>query len=336
MTPSPAVTVALPVHDAAATVGATIASVVAQSFRDWELAVVCNGCSDGTVAIARAAAARDPRVRVDVQPVASVVLASNRALEMARAPLHARIDADDLMPPGRLAAQVAALSARAEWAGCTGRVVHDGAAGGMARHVAWLNGLAGPRDIHDQRFVDSPIANPAAMVRTAALRAVGGWRDGDFAEDYDLWLRLLARGARIGRADGDALVWRDLPTRLTRTDPRYGADAMRRLKHRHLWEGPLRRGARACRIWGSGPYGKRHARGLLALGARVDAFIDIDPRKIGGRAAGGVAVVAPEALGPPDGRLTLVAVATPGARAEVMARLAALGHEPGRDVLPVQ
>ena len=168
------------------------------------------------------------------------------------------------------------------------------------------------------------------------MRQLGGYRRGAFAEDYDFWLRLLEAGATIGRVEAPALVWRDLPTRLTRTDSRYAVDAMRDLKHRFLMSGPLAHGERSCVIWGSGPYGKRHARGLRSLGAHVEAFVDIDPRKIGGMAAGGVPVMSPEQLGPPSAKLVLIAVASRGARKEVMSRLAAAGFVPELDYLPVQ
>jgi cellulose synthase/poly-beta-1,6-N-acetylglucosamine synthase-like glycosyltransferase len=330
------VTVALPVFDAEATLAEAIHSVRAQTFTAWELLVVCNGCQDGSVAIAQAAAAVDPRVHVHVLDTPNVTLAANHAFEQAKGALVARIDADDRMPPERLAAQVLAMQDNPGWSACSGRVEHDGAPGGMARHVAWLNGLASPGDITHQRFVDSPVANPSTMIRTGLARSLGGYADGDFAEDYDLWLRLLADGGVIGKVDAPVLVWRDLATRLTRTDPRYGDAAMRSLKHRHLMMGPLEGGARPCRIWGSGPYGKRHARGLVAAGANVVEFIDIDPKKIGGVAAGGIPVHGPDRLGPPDGVLTLIAAASRGARGTITARLGALGHRLGTDVLPVQ
>jgi glycosyltransferase involved in cell wall biosynthesis len=329
--------VVLPVHNAAATVGETIASVQSQTTDDWELIIVCNGCTDDSIDIARAAATSDSRIRVDILVGASVVDASNLALELSRAPLMARIDADDVMPRHRLASQSFALSEHPNWAVCTGGVEHGGDPdGGMQRHVDWLNSLESPTDVFHQRFVESPIANPSVMVRTAVLRELGGYRNGEFAEDYDLWLRLLEAGHHVGRVDESVLWWRDSPTRLTRSDPRYSVDSMRGLKHRYLLRGPLKHGGRVCRVWGSGPYGKQHAKGLRSLGVRVEAFIDVDPRKIGGQAAGGIPVRAPDVLGCPDGVLTLIAVATPGAREEISEYLDALGHQVERDYLAVQ
>jgi len=329
--------VVLPVHNAAATLGETIESVRSQTMDDWELIIVCNGCTDDSLDIARDAAASDSRIQVDVLTAASVVEAANRALELSHAPLMARIDADDVMPPDRLVAQSVALHDHPNWAACTGWVEHGGDPdGGMQRHVDWLNGLDSPSAVFHQRFVESPVANPSAMLRTAVLRELGGYRNGNFAEDYDLWLRLLEAGHQVGRVDESVLVWRDSPSRLTRSDPRYSFDSMRRLKHRYLLSGPMGNGARSCRVWGSGPYGKQHAKDLTSLGVKVETFIDIDPKKIGGQAAGGIPVRSPDVLGHPDGVLTLIAVATPGAREEISDFLDALGHQVERDYLAVQ
>ncbi len=78
----PQVTVGLPVYNSAATMRHTIASVQAQTYEDWELVLVCNGCTDDSIELARRAAHADPRIRVDVLEHASVVAASNRILEL--------------------------------------------------------------------------------------------------------------------------------------------------------------------------------------------------------------------------------------------------------------
>ncbi|MBI5482190.1 MAG: glycosyltransferase [Deltaproteobacteria bacterium] len=336
----PRVSVVLPVRDAEATLAAALESVAAQSLADHEVVVVLNGCRDGSEAVARAHAARDPRVRCLTLPQAGLVPALDAGLRAARAPLVARLDADDRMCPPRLARQVAALGEHPEWAAVTGGVRHvaavDGTRGdGMARHVDWLNGLETPDEIRAARFIDAPVAHPAVSFRQDAIRGLGGYRDGPFPEDYDLWLRFFAAGLACGRVTDLVVEWRDRGDRLTRTDPRYAPDAVRALKHRFLLDGPLA-GGRHCRVWGAGPYGRRHARDLGRAGALVDDLVDIDPRKVGRRVAGGRPVVGLDAVGPPDGRLVLLAPASRGAREQVAAFLEARGHRVERDYLALQ
>ena len=205
---------------------------------------------------------------------------------------------------------------------------------GMLRHVAWLNTLTTPEAIRAGRFIDAPVAHPAVTFRRDAIDAIGGYRDGDFPEDHDLWLRLLEANHRFGQTPGTLTDWRDRPTRLTRTAAPYRDAARRAHVHRFLVRGPL--ADRRARIWGAGPFGKRHAKGLTAQGATLDDVIDIDPKKIGRRVAGGLPVVHADTVGPPDGRLVLLAVGSRGARQKIIDHLEARGHRPERDYLPLQ
>jgi glycosyltransferase involved in cell wall biosynthesis len=316
-----------------------MASVRAQSLAEWELLVVLNGCTDASGQVAEACARRDPRIRCLMIPEPGLVRALNVGLAVARGGLIARCDADDRMLPERLAAQLAALNLRPDWDAVTGGVRYvaapDGVSGeGMARYVAWVNSLHTPRDIRMARFIDAPIIHPAVMIRRETLLALGGYRDGPFPEDYDLWLRFFEQGRVCGRVPEDVLEWHDSPGRLTRTDPRYSRENVRALKHRFLLSGPLAHDRR-CRIWGAGPYGRKHARELAAQGAHVDDFIDVDPRKIG-RLIGGRPVRGLDSVGPPDARLVLLCVAHPEARTKAVAFLEARGYVSERDYLALQ
>jgi glycosyltransferase involved in cell wall biosynthesis len=107
MTP-PAVTIAIPFHDEHRRLPGAIASVLAQSFTDFELLLVDDGSRDDSLAIARRV--RDPRVTV-ITDGRRVHLAArlNEVARRARAPLVARMDADDVCHPERLARQIARL-----------------------------------------------------------------------------------------------------------------------------------------------------------------------------------------------------------------------------------
>src|SRR5215213_10701604 len=92
------------------TLADAIRSVFAQNFQDWELILVNDGSSDGSLKIAQAV--DDPRVRV-VSDVVNKGLAVrlNQIAALARGEYIARMDADDLMHPERLARQIQYLDA---------------------------------------------------------------------------------------------------------------------------------------------------------------------------------------------------------------------------------
>jgi len=335
----PRVSVVLPVHNAEPFLGATLASISVQTLTDHEVVVVLNGCADASEGIAREHAACDPRVRLVELPRAGLVPALNCGLQEARAPIVARMDADDLMADTRLEQQVSALETHPDWTVVACGVRHASAEGlrseGMERHVAWLNGLRTPEQIRAARFIDAPVAHPSVAYRVREVIGIGGYRDGDFPEDHDLWLRLLGRGLAIGKIPEVLVEWRDRPDRLTRADPRYREEAHRRLRHEHLKAGPLAKG-RHCRIWGAGPFGRRHAKELRSLGVEIDDFIDIDPRKIGREVAGGLVVRGLESVGVPEGRMILLCVGSPGARDQIIGVLQARGHVCERDYVALQ
>ncbi|MDB5099333.1 MAG: epsE 1 [Cyanobacteria bacterium RYN_339] len=279
---SPATTVLLPAYQAAFTLEAAIASVLAQTDPDFELLVVDDGSTDGTGAIAAACA--DPRVRLVAIPHGGIVAALEAGLATARGRYIARMDADDLMRPDRLAVQRSLLVA-GDYGLVSCRVAHPdpGAAAteGYARHVTWLNGILTPEDIALNRFVESPLAHPSVLFRRELLERHGGYRDGDFPEDYELWLRWLEADVRMAKAPEVLLDWHDTPGRLSRTDPRYGVEAFYRLKAGYLarWLARHNPAHPDVVVWGSGKSSRQRAAYLEAAGCRITAYVDVDPRR---------------------------------------------------------
>ncbi|MGQ4827457.1 glycosyltransferase family 2 protein, partial [Enterococcus faecalis] len=103
----PEISVVMPVYNAAATLDATIASVLAQRDVALHLVVIDDGSSDDSLARLHAAALRDPRIRVVARANGGVSSARNLGVELAMAPLVAFIDADGLWAEDKLSAHVA-------------------------------------------------------------------------------------------------------------------------------------------------------------------------------------------------------------------------------------
>jgi glycosyltransferase involved in cell wall biosynthesis len=329
--------VLLPVRDAAATLGACLDSLAAQTLADHEVVAVDDGSRDGSGEILRARARADVRLRVVSTPAAGLVSALNRGLAEARAPLVARMDADDRAARERLSLQAERLErdAAVDVLGSCVRVVGTGAppGEGMRAYARWQNALLDHETMARDRFVESPLVHPSVAMRRAALERLGGWRLLDGPEDYDLWLRAFAAGLRFAKLKQVLLDWSDSPGRLTRTDPRYGRDRFLALKLAALAEGPLA-GRRPAVVWGAGPVGKAWSRALRAAGHEVRAFVEVNPRKLGGRLHGAPVVTVDDA-GAIHGPLHLAAVGQPGARERIRARAAGLGLVEGADFVAV-
>jgi glycosyltransferase involved in cell wall biosynthesis len=328
---SPRVSIVLPYRDVGGFVEEALGGVLAQQGVSLEVLAIDDGSADDGPARVARMAARDARI----VPLATGGIGLVGALELgrrsARGPLLARMDGDDVALPGRLARQVALLEAQPSLGAVGTRVeaFADGPLGeGMQRYVEWQNGLVTAEDHARQLFVESPLCHPSVMLRREALDAVGGYRDGPWPEDYDLWLRLDAHGFGLAKVPEVLLRWRHRPGRATFRDPRYALHAFFEAKGRFLAP-RLSRLGRPIAVWGAGPTGKRTARALEASGVFAELFVDIDPRKIG-RVARGVPIASPSAL--ERGRHTVVvAVGARGARDLVRAELAAGGFVEGED-----
>ncbi len=330
----PSVSIVLPFRNASDTIDEALRSVMRQSLPDWELLAIDDGSTDASAAIVTAIG--DPRVRLLRNPRPGLVNALNLGLGESRAALIARMDSDDIMRPRRLQKQFEAMRSEPALCLCASQVrlfpdAHIRA--GYRAYIDWQNTLLHPEQIDAAMFTESPFVHPSVMFRRDHILAAGGYRHGDFPEDYELWLRLRAGGAQMRKLPGILLDWRDGPQRLSRTDPRCRRAAFDRIKLDYLMRDPrllARREHFVC--WGAGRKTRRRSDPLLANGFRPRVWIDIDSRKIGNR-IDGIPVVSPDWLREHREHLVLSWISNHGARAGLQAFFSQNGLREGRDYL---
>jgi glycosyltransferase involved in cell wall biosynthesis len=335
--PAPLVSVLLPVRDAAPTLRRCLESLAGQTLREHEIVAVDDGSGDESGQVLDDWARDDARLRVVHTPARGLVSALNLAAREARAPVLARMDADDVCAPHRLHAQwqrlreeprVDILGSRIVW-----RSDAEGGMAGMQAYVDWQNTLVDHDAIVRDLWVESPLVHPSVMLPAGVLAALGGYRDFDGPEDYDLWFRAERAGYRMGKHRDVLLEWWDGPGRLTRRSPRYSASRLLALKVealiiRHLTP------SRPVVIWGAGPIGKAWSRALRAQGQEVMAFVEVDPRKLGMRIHG-ARVVDVRGAATLGAVLHLAAVGRAASRREIRAVAGTLGIHDGRDLVAI-
>ena len=186
----PAVTVLIPAYNGGPLLRKAVDSILVQTFTDFECLVIDDGSTDG--AVDALAAVRDPRLRIVRNPRnLGLISTLNRGLELARAPLVARMDADDISLPRRLEVQVGAFASDAQLAivGSWAQYIDQwGATGPLLRSPLSYD------DILAHCLLSSPFIHPTVMFRVDAVRKIGGYPcNAHHAEDYALWLEVVAK-----------------------------------------------------------------------------------------------------------------------------------------------
>ena len=331
----PRVSVLLPVRNAEASLERALQSILRQEFRNWELICIDDASCDQSARILQRFAQADRRVRVYSFPEhQGLVAALNAAISLARAPLLARMDADDVSLPRRLLLQVEALEESRVPALVSSLVSYGGnrdTQTGYALHVDWCNQQLSESEISLARFVDSPLPHPSVCFHRELCDTYGAYREGSFPEDYELWLRWLENGVPMRKLPEVLLEWKDPPARLSRVDSRYNSEAFDRVRIPYLasWLQKHNPAHPDVILWGAGRMSRLRARKLLDHGIRFRAHVDIDPGRIG-QSIAGCPVWAPEQLPPPSVQVfVLNFVGSRGARELIQARLLAAGYRLG-------
>lgn len=335
----PLISVLLPVYNAEETLEGAARSLLRQTFQSFEVIAVDDGSCDASPAILRRLRDEDARIRPVFRPHEGLIAALNTGLRYVRGDWIARMDADDCSHPQRFQRQYQVLTEHPEVSvvGCLVRSFpRSQVREGFRVYEEWLNGLMTHEDMVRELFIESPLPHPSVLMRRKDLEELGGYQDRGWPEDYDLWLRFYIGGKRFAKVPEILYFWRERPARLSRTDPRYSVENFLRAKAHYLIRGPLR--SRTSLIWGAGKTGRRLSKHLLREGARIAAFIDIDPEKIG-RSLRGIGIHAPSELrscwNETEHPLLLSAVASREARRLIRAHLRDMGLEEGRDFLCV-
>jgi len=189
----PIVSILTPAYNSAEYIGETIASVLAQTFPQFEMIVADDGSTDGTADIVRRAAERDPRVVMVTSPHGGPAAARNAAIAVARGRFFALLDSDDVWVPEYLSEQLA-IAERFPGAGVvTPNGINRG--GELDGRPLWpaTSGLRS-LGLHDMIVADNSVCVMSLFRREVVERAGGFDPLFHGNEDYEFWLRAANAG----------------------------------------------------------------------------------------------------------------------------------------------
>lgn len=280
----PKVSIILPFYNAEAFLERSIASILEQSYTDFELLLVNNNSSDRSDEIVKCYQTSDNRLQILEEDRQGVVFASEKGFKNVTGTFITRTDADDVWHLNKLEKQVEYLKQNPECDVVSCRVNFKGSADntGMQVFVDETNELLTHEQISLNRFAELQVINPTILFRRELVEKYGFYKEGSFPEDYELFLRWIEAGVQFHKLNERLFDWYDHENRLTRTDLRYSTEAFYKIKAEYLYRflkshNPFHPNVW---IWGAGKLSKQRVRFLVQQGVNVETFIDVDPKKI--------------------------------------------------------
>lgn len=211
------IAVVMPVYNAATTVEQSLASVLAQSFRNFEIVIVDDGSTDDSFQRLMAHAARDDRIRLIGRANGGVSSARNLGADVSKAPLIAFIDADDIWAPDKLARHLAQHRATPDLAASYAKIGFLPEKAQSLSACRTISSLGPPPLALMDVLGENPVCTMSNLVVARRWFAAAGGLDIGLshAEDQDFLARLLALGARIDGINAVLVGYRFSPDGLS-------------------------------------------------------------------------------------------------------------------------
>lgn len=324
------ISIVIPARNAAPYLKECIDSILAQEEKHWELFVVNDHSNDETYSILEAYQKIDTRIQVLNNKGKGIIQALRTAYAKCSGNLITRMDADDLMNPHKLKVLKENLISKGRGHLAVGGVRYfseEALGNGYLKYAEWLNGLARRGDSFKEIFKECVIPSPCWMLYTSDFDALGGFEREVYPEDYDLCFRFFAFGLKVIPSNEILHLWRDHPTRASRTDPNYLDNRFFEIKADYFKKLFYDKGVFPV-IWGSGPKGKLLAKGFQKRGITFE-WVAENEKKIG-KDIYDVRINHPSAIDYPKNKIVCIAVSNPNDQNEIIAFLEGKGMEKGK------
>jgi len=230
-----------------------IESGIRQGYDDWEWIWVNDHSDDDTEDKLTRWTQLDPRIKLLQNSKKGIIPALEKALKSAKGKLITRMDADDLMPDGRLQTMSNAAIREGLETVITGQVIYFGerdVSEGYRKYESWLNNVQIFQTHYQNIYRECVVASPNWMMHTEKLKEIRGFSKLKYPEDYDLVFRWYANDLKIKALKDVTLMWREHSARTSRTSDNYNQEAFFNLKINRFLE--LDAGRNPLCLWGTG------------------------------------------------------------------------------------
>ena len=275
------ISVIIPVKNEQEFLDECLESITTQSFEDWEAILVNDHSSDDTEDIIKRWASKHSRLTLIQNNGVGIIDALNTGISKSQGHYVTRMDADDIMPKNKLEI-LHKISEENPGTIATGNVKYlenEFLKDGFKRYAVWLNSLNESDSHFNEIYKECPIASPAWMMERKTFDAINGFNNLTYPEDFDFAFRCMKYGVSVKSTSELVHIWRDYPTRTSRTDIKYADNSFLDLKVARFLE-ISRDKTQPLQLWGAGKKGKKIA--LLLNDADIDfQWLTDNPNKIG-------------------------------------------------------
>ncbi len=278
----PLVSILTPFKNTAPYLTECLESVIGQTYRNWELLIVDDHSSDESFEIVQQFANNDNRIKLLKNKNHGIIEALRLALNNSCGQYITRMDSDDVMLPHKLSTMVTSLQHYGKKHLAIGCVKYFGSGGisnGYQRYELWLNNLTNKGANYSEIYKECPVPSPCWMSHREDLLACGAFDHDRYPEDYDLTFRFYKQGLKCIPSDKLLHMWRDYPSRTSRTHPHYAQNYFLDIKL-HYFLQLDHDNNRPLTVWGAGFKGKHIAKILKKSNINFTWVCD-NPNKIG-------------------------------------------------------
>jgi glycosyltransferase involved in cell wall biosynthesis len=276
------ISIIMPVHNTSKYLRECLDSIVNQTEQNWELLAVDDYSTDSSREILYNYAKADQRITILKNDAKGIIGALRLAFQNSSGMLITRMDSDDVMKPNKLSVLKSSLLTSGKKHLACGPVKYfaDSEIGeGFYKYETWLNGLIKSGENFQDIYKECVIPSPSWMCYKEDLINCGGFDNDLYPEDYDLTFRFYKGNLECIPCNEVLHLWRDYPTRTSRTDPNYADNTFIDIKLQYFLALDHNKQKKII-IWGAGKKGKKIAQKLNEQNIDFDWICD-NPNKIG-------------------------------------------------------
>ncbi len=274
------ISILMPVKNTSAYLHECLDSIIAQSYKQWELIAIDDHSDDDSYSILQKYSARHSQIHSMKNDDRGIISALRLALGKSKGDYITRMDSDDVMTTDKLELMRGAIKGEKDLAvGLVKYISNSDLGQGYIKYANWLNEMTLAENNFSEIYKECVVPSPCWMIRRADLMSCGAFGSDIYPEDYDLAFRMRDYGMKICAVPQIVHLWRDHTERASRNDPHYMDNQFIDLKVHHFLHSDLDT-TKQLVVWGAGKKGKKIVKQLREKGVQVH-WICNNEKKIG-------------------------------------------------------